>query len=87
MYCSLLTSHCSLLLFLDFSIGHLIIIFFAVFVLFGPKKIPEIARKLAKFINDLKKAADRIKNEINEETSDIKKEIDDVKKKTSDYIG
>ena len=75
------------LLFLDFSGGELLVIFLAVFILFGPKKMPEIARKIAKVINDVKRASEKIKNEINEETKDLTKDIKDIKDKSKDLIG
>lgn len=69
----------TVLLFLDFSGGELLVIFLAVFILFGPKKMPEIARKIAKVLNDVKRAAEKVKSEINEETKDISKEIKEIK--------
>lgn len=39
----------------------------AVFLIFGPSKIPEIARGMGKFINDIKRASEDIKTEINRE--------------------
>jgi sec-independent protein translocase protein TatA len=77
----------TLLLFLDFSAGELLVIFLAVFILFGPKKMPEMARKIGKFINDLKRASEKIKHEINEETKDVTKDIKDIKDKSNDLIG
>ena len=75
----------TILLFLDFSGGELFIIFLAVFILFGPKKMPEIARRIGKFINEIKRASEKIKTEITDETDKINNEIKDVKDKTSDF--
>lgn len=53
------------------------IVLVAVLLLFGAKKIPEIARGLGKGMNEFRKAADDIKREIKESTDDFS---DDVKK-------
>ena len=75
----------TILLFLDFSGGELLVIFLAVFILFGPKKMPEIARRIGKFINEIKRASEKIKTEITDETDKISKDIKDVKDKTTDF--
>ncbi len=43
----------------------------AVLLVFGPSKIPEIARNLGKFINEIKRASEDIKTEINREANRI----------------
>lgn len=55
------------LLFFDFGSGEILLIVIAVFLIFGPSKIPEMARGLGKFINDIKRASEDIKTEINRE--------------------
>jgi len=69
------------LLFFDVSGGELLVILMAVFLLFGPKRIPEIARSLGKGIYELKKATEDIKNEIQEKTDEV---IDEVKAATGE---
>ena len=46
----------------------------AVLLVFGPGKIPEIARTLGKFINEIKHASEDIKTEINREADRIDRE-------------
>ncbi len=46
----------------------------AVLLVFGPGKIPEIARNLGKFINEIKRASEDIKTEINREADKIDRE-------------
>ena len=46
----------------------------AILLVFGPSKIPEIARGLGKFINDIKHASEDIKTEINREADRIDRE-------------
>jgi len=55
------------LLFFDFGSGEILLILLVVFLIFGPDKIPELARNIGKFINDIKRASDDIKTEINRE--------------------
>ncbi|NTW31877.1 MAG: twin-arginine translocase TatA/TatE family subunit [Bacteroidetes bacterium] len=64
-----------LLLLEDVSTGELLLVLLGVFLLFGPSKIPEIAKGLAKGINDLKKATQDIRDEVSENIDPIKKEI------------
>ena len=47
-----------------FSQGHLIWIFLAVVVLFGGRKIPELARGIGKGIREFNDAKEGVKNEI-----------------------
>lgn len=55
------------LLFFDFGAGEIVIVVLAILLVFGPRKIPEIARTLGKFINEIKRASEDIKTEINRE--------------------
>ncbi|HOI87051.1 MAG TPA: twin-arginine translocase TatA/TatE family subunit [Lentimicrobium sp.] len=63
------------LLFLDISGGEFMIILLAVFLIFGPRRMPEIARKLGRTMNDLKKASNDITREFREETGSIAREF------------
>jgi len=40
--------------------GELLLIFFVVFLIYGPKRLPELAQKLGKVVRDLKKASDDV---------------------------
>ncbi|MCK5338476.1 MAG: twin-arginine translocase TatA/TatE family subunit [Bacteroidales bacterium] len=42
------------LLFLDISFGEIFIIVAVIFIIFGPQKIPEIARKVGKGMREIK---------------------------------
>jgi sec-independent protein translocase protein TatB len=57
------------------STGELFIIFLAVFILFGPNKIPEIAKGLAKGIQKIRNATEGITSEVNKTIDPIKKEL------------
>ena len=51
--------------------GEWIIIALVVIVLFGGKKIPELARGLGKSIQEFKKAKNEIKDEINKGADEV----------------
>lgn len=75
----------------DLSFGEIFVIFLVVLILFGPKKIPEIARGLGQGVRKMRGAVDDIKQEIMKETeenpiSEIKNEIDKVKEEASNLM-
>ena len=75
----------------DLSFGEIFVIFIAVVVLFGPKKIPQIARELGQGIRKMRGAVEDIKQEIMKETEDnpvseIQKDIEKVKEEAQKLI-
>jgi len=62
------------ILFFDFGSGEIFLIVLAIFLVFGPGKIPELARGLGKFINEIKRASEDVKTEINKEVNRIERE-------------
>jgi sec-independent protein translocase protein TatB len=74
---------------MELSIGEMALIVLAIVVLFGPDKLPSIARDLGAGVRKMKGAVDDIKTEIMKETdnpvSDIKKEIDRIKDAAKDF--
>lgn len=54
----------SLLAFLGMGGTEMIIVFVAVLLLFGPKKLPELARGLGKGIREFKKASNEVTEEL-----------------------
>lgn len=76
------------LLFFDFGSGEILLIVLAAFLIFGPSKIPEIARNLGKFINDIKRASEEIKTEINREADrqDREKRLVEYKSKIEEDL-
>jgi sec-independent protein translocase protein TatA len=68
-------------LFFNISGGEIFIILLIVFIVFGPAKIPEVARSLGRLMNDAKKASSDISREFRKGTSDIEREY---KKTTSE---
>jgi sec-independent protein translocase protein TatA len=74
---------------LGISGGEIVVVALVFLLLFGSKKIPEMARGLGKGLREFKKAADDIKREITEATPDIEKSIKDLEKdvkKTSEGL-
>lgn len=63
------------LAFLDISGGELLVILLAAFFVFGPKRLPEIARKIGRTMNEIKSASNEITREFASETKAISSEI------------
>lgn len=74
---------------MELSIGEMLMIVLAIVVLFGPNKIPEIARGLGEGVRKMRGAMEDVKTEILKDgdnpVSEIKREIDKVKQSVKDY--
>ncbi|MGA9213104.1 Sec-independent protein translocase subunit TatA/TatB [Kaistella sp.] len=74
---------------MELSIGEMLMIALAIVVLFGPNKLPQIARDLGEGVRKMRGAMEDVKTEILKETdnpvSEIKKEIDKVKQAAMDF--
>ena len=66
----------------DLGTQELIVIFIVAFLVFGPKKLPELGRTLGKGIRDLKSAMRGVTESFSEAESDITDEF----KKTKDDL-
>ncbi len=62
--------------------GEIIFILLAIVVLFGSKRLPEIARAFGKGMKQFKDAANDIKREMSEENKDIVEDLKEIKKST-----
>ena len=72
------------LLFFNMSSGEIFIILLIAFLVFGPSKIPYIAKKLGKAVYQVKRASNEIKREINAEVNKIERDnIASAKKETA----
>ncbi|MGE5382364.1 MAG: twin-arginine translocase TatA/TatE family subunit [Omnitrophica WOR_2 bacterium] len=63
------------LLFLDISGGEFLVIMIVAFLVFGPKKLPEIARKLGRTVNEIKSVSGELTREFTNETRNITNEL------------
>jgi len=68
------------------SFGEIFIVILVILLLFGAKKIPEVARGLGKGLNEFRKAASEIKEEMNVITDEPKssESVKDTKQEKSD---
>ena len=73
--------------FLFISGQEIVILALAVLILFGSKKIPEMARGLGKGMREFRKAADDIKRELSESTPDLKDELKEMGDNIKDSAG
>jgi sec-independent protein translocase protein TatA len=60
----------------DVGGGELILIVFAILMLFGPKKIPEIAQMIGKGMQKVKQAQSQFQSQINDIQTDITRVAD-----------
>ena len=59
--------------------GEILLIILVIIMLFGGKKIPELARGLGKGLREFKKATREIKDEVDTVTENVKSSVDDTK--------
>jgi sec-independent protein translocase protein TatB len=57
-----------------FSIPHMIVIFLVVLIVFGPQKLPELARGLGKLMAEFRKASGDFKNAFEQEMRDLERQ-------------
>ncbi len=65
-------------IYLFISGQEIFIIMVIALILFGAKKIPDIAKGLGKGMREFRKATDDIKKEFNESTKDVQDDIKDM---------
>lgn len=74
---------------MELSFGEMALIAVAIVVLFGPDKLPSIARDLGAGVRKMRGAVEDIKTEIMKETdnpvSEIKREIEKVKEAAKEF--
>lgn len=62
--------------FLGIGTPELLLIMFAILILFGGKKLPELARGLGKGLREFKDASETIKKDISDQINDFEKDLD-----------
>jgi sec-independent protein translocase protein TatB len=63
------------------SIPHMIVVFVIVLVVFGPQKLPELARGLGKLMAEFRKASTDFKSAFEEEMRDLERQAREVERK------
>jgi sec-independent protein translocase protein TatB len=56
------------------SIPHMIVVFLVVLVVFGPQKLPELARSLGKLMAEFRKASGDFRNAFEDEMRDLERQ-------------
>ncbi len=70
----------------DVGGGELIFIVLAILVLFGPKKLPEIAKMIKKGMYEVKKAQTAFTDQITDVTGEVSKQANSIKDKVEKDI-
>jgi TatA/E family protein of Tat protein translocase len=63
------------------SIPHMIVVFVIVLVVFGPQKLPELARSLGKLMAEFRKASTDFKSSFENEMRDLERQAAEVERK------
>ena len=68
------------------SIPHMIVVFLVVLVVFGPQKLPELARSFGKLMAEFRKASNEFKSAFEEEMRDLERQarIAELKKQVAE---
>ncbi|WP_374166411.1 twin-arginine translocase TatA/TatE family subunit [Arcticibacter sp. MXS-1] len=66
----------TILLFAGIGTPELMVIMFAILLLFGGKKLPELARGLGKGIREFKDASEGVKREIHRNINSVQEDLD-----------
>ncbi len=69
------------------SIPHMIVIFVVVLVVFGPQKLPELARGLGKLMAELRKASGDFRSAFDQEMRDIDRQAREAEWKKQQTAG
>ena len=56
------------------SFSETVFLFFLALIIFGPKKLPEIARQVGKYMNEFKRASNEFKTQIEQEIAHLEVE-------------
>lgn len=68
------------------SVPHMIVVFLVVLVVFGPQKLPELARSLGKLMAEFRKASTDFKSAFEEEMRDLERQarVAELRKKNAE---
>ncbi len=68
------------------GIGEILVILIVALLVFGPEKLPELARTLGKTTAELKRSLDEIKFEINSPKQEIQKQFKEIKQELNQVL-
>lgn len=68
------------------SIPHMIVVFIVVLVVFGPQKLPELAKGLGKLMAEFRKASTDFKSAFENEMRDLERQAAEVERKKREPI-
>jgi len=68
------------------SIPHMIVVFVIVLVVFGPQKLPELARGLGKLMAEFRKASTDFKSAFEEEMHDLERQAREVERRKAELL-
>jgi len=70
------------------SVPHMIVVFLVVLVVFGPQKLPELARSLGKLMAEFRKASTDFKSAFEEEMRDLERQarLAELRKQAADAL-
>ncbi|HWW18575.1 MAG TPA: twin-arginine translocase TatA/TatE family subunit [Candidatus Saccharimonadales bacterium] len=68
------------------SIPHMIVVFVIVLVVFGPQKLPELARGLGKLMAEFRKASTDFKSAFEEEMRDLERQAREVERRKAEAV-
>lgn|ERR1035438_922036 len=68
------------------SIPHMIVVFVIVLVVFGPQKLPELARGLGKLMAEFRKASTDFKSAFENEMRDLERQAAEVERKKRELV-
>ena len=66
------------------SVPHMIVVFVIVLVVFGPQKLPELARGLGKLMAEFRKASTDFKSAFEEEMRDLDRQAREVERRKAE---
>src|SRR5258707_7054509 len=66
------------------SIPHMIVVFVIVLVVFGPQKLPELARGLGKLMAEFRKASTDFKSAFEEEMRDLERQARETERRKAE---
>lgn len=66
------------------SVPHMIVVFVIVLVVFGPQKLPELARGLGKLMAEFRKASTDFKSAFEEEMRDLERQAREVERRKAE---